>query len=219
MKLFSIVAVALIGAGGVGAAPSTAPTAHESDALTAKASRNLDAYLAKKGYPNPKKCNKNNTAVRKEWYVLEAQELQYCPDTNRSTLSSGEKLNYIKAVQCMSTSPAKTPAGIAAGAKNRYDDFVVTHINQTLSIHGTVSFPVLVLYVPRHLTPFRATSSAGIATLLGRTSRYSATSAGTKAINRTITGHCTFPSPSKTLQHALIQPPQMVQRPRKISSL
>jgi tyrosinase len=157
MKLLSIVAVALIGAGGVGAAPSTTPTAHESDALTAKASRNLDAYLAKKGYPNPKKCNKNNIAVRKEWYVLDAQELLYCPDTNRSTLSSGEKLNYINAVQCMSKSPAKTPAGIAAGAKNRYDDFVVTHINQTLSIHGTVSFTILRPHLLHQLTSLRAT--------------------------------------------------------------
>lgn len=33
-----------------------------------------------------------------------------------------------------------TPAGLAAGAKNRYDDFVATHINQTLSIHGTGNF-------------------------------------------------------------------------------
>jgi tyrosinase len=156
MKLLSIVAVAFIGS--VGAAPSTAPTAHESDTLTAKASRNLDAYLAKKGYPNPKKCNKNNVAVRKEWYVLEAQEILYGPDTNRSTLSSGEKLNYIKAVQCMSTSPARTPAGIAAGAKNRYDDFVVTHINQTLSIHGTVSYMLLSHLLPHQLTPSRVTS-------------------------------------------------------------
>lgn len=26
------------------------------------------------------------------------------------------------------------------GAKNRYDDFVVIHMNQTMTIHGTVSW-------------------------------------------------------------------------------
>jgi tyrosinase len=43
-------------------------------------------------------------------------------------------------VQCLATLPAKTPTGIAAGAKNRYDDFVAVHINSTLSIHGTGNF-------------------------------------------------------------------------------
>jgi tyrosinase len=43
-------------------------------------------------------------------------------------------------VNCLAKKPAKTPAGIAAGAKNRYDDFVATHINQTLFIHGTGNF-------------------------------------------------------------------------------
>lgn len=136
MKLSSIVTVALVGA--VAAAPAGPPDpprpphhpAHpgpgqsslQSDALTAKGNKQLDAYLAKKGYPSPAKCNKKNVAVRKEW----------------SALSTPEKKDYIKAVQCMSKLPAKTPAGIAAGAKNRYDDFVATHINQTLFIHGTV---------------------------------------------------------------------------------
>jgi tyrosinase len=43
-------------------------------------------------------------------------------------------------VQCLSKKPAKTPSSIAAGAKNRYDDFVAIHINSTLSIHGTGNF-------------------------------------------------------------------------------
>ena len=34
--------------------------------------------------------------------------------------------------------PAKTPAAIASGARSRFDDFIVTHILQTMSIHGTV---------------------------------------------------------------------------------
>ncbi|KAF3008595.1 hypothetical protein E8E13_007659 [Curvularia kusanoi] len=41
-----------------------------------------------------------------------------------SFLTKAEKLNYLE----------------AAGAKSRYDDFVVTHILQTLNIHGTGNF-------------------------------------------------------------------------------
>lgn len=40
--------------------------------------------------------------------------------------------------------PAKTPSDLAEGAKTRYDDWIVTHINQTLKIHGTVSTCILV---------------------------------------------------------------------------
>lgn len=35
--------------------------------------------------------------------------------------------------------PSKADPAFAPGARNRYDDFVAVHINQTLSIHGTVS--------------------------------------------------------------------------------
>ena len=61
-------------------------------------------------------------------------------DRSRSTLRKTEKLDYIKAVKCLAKKPAKTPAAIAAGAKSRYDDFVVTHIIPTMSIHGTGNF-------------------------------------------------------------------------------
>lgn len=120
MKLSSVVAAALLGT--AAAAPSG--PALQSDALAAQGLVNLGLYTAKNGYPNAQKCNLKNTAVRKEW----------------STLTPAEKTNYINAVQCLAKKPAKTPAGIAAGAKNRYDDFVATHINQTLFIHGTGNF-------------------------------------------------------------------------------
>ena len=58
----------------------------------------------------------------------------------RSTLLKSEKLNYIEAVKCLAKLPAKTPAAIAKGAKSRYDDLVVTHVQQSLSIHGTGNF-------------------------------------------------------------------------------
>lgn len=58
----------------------------------------------------------------------------------RSTLSKGERRSYIDAVKCLAKKPARTPAAIASGAKSRYDDLVVTHIQQAYTIHGTASF-------------------------------------------------------------------------------
>jgi tyrosinase len=55
-------------------------------------------------------------------------------------LSKSEKRNYIDAVKCLAKLPAKTPAAVAAGAKSRYDDLVVTHIQQAFTIHGTANF-------------------------------------------------------------------------------
>lgn len=60
------------------------------------------------------------------------------PNKPRSTLSKNEKLNFIDAVKCIHEKPALTPSSIAAGAKSRYDDFVVTHVKQTYWVHGTV---------------------------------------------------------------------------------
>lgn len=57
----------------------------------------------------------------------------------RGTLSKVEKLDYINAVKCLQSRPARTPASKSSGARTRFDDFVATHINQTLTIHYTVS--------------------------------------------------------------------------------
>lgn len=35
--------------------------------------------------------------------------------------------------------PSKADPSFAPGSRSRYDDFVAVHINQTLTIHGTVS--------------------------------------------------------------------------------
>lgn len=57
----------------------------------------------------------------------------------RADLTTTQKENYISALQCLLTKPSKSDPALFPGAKNRYDDFVVVHINQTLFIHGTVS--------------------------------------------------------------------------------
>lgn len=60
-------------------------------------------------------------------------------NSTRGTLSSKERTDYTSAVLCLQKKTAKTPSILAPGAKTRYDDFVATHINQTLTIHYTVS--------------------------------------------------------------------------------
>jgi tyrosinase len=40
----------------------------------------------------------------------------------------------------MMANPAITPVDLAPGVRSRYDDFVATHVNQTLTIHGTGNF-------------------------------------------------------------------------------
>ncbi|KAK3319501.1 tyrosinase-like protein [Cercophora scortea] len=51
------------------------------------------------------------------------------------SLSKTERLAYVNAVKCLQSLPPRTPASVAPGAKSRFDDFTVTHIQQTLSIH------------------------------------------------------------------------------------
>ncbi|KAJ4358213.1 uncharacterized protein N0V89_002793 [Didymosphaeria variabile] len=51
-----------------------------------------------------------------------------------------EKLEYIRAVNCIRKQPSKLPAGKFPGAKSRYDDFVVVHMNMTPSVHSTANF-------------------------------------------------------------------------------
>ena len=47
---------------------------------------------------------------------------------------------YLDAVVCLLNKPSKLDSKQFPGAKSRYDDFVVVHMNQTLTIHGTVSY-------------------------------------------------------------------------------
>jgi tyrosinase len=69
-------------------------------------------------------CSLRNLRVRREW----------------GTLSKKQRKNYIKAVKCLQSKPALTPSTIASGAKTRFDDFVATHIDQTMTIHYTANF-------------------------------------------------------------------------------
>ncbi|KAG4436158.1 hypothetical protein IFR05_008362 [Cadophora sp. M221] len=87
--------------------------------LQTKGRTQINAQLAKSTT-----CNSTNLKVRKEW----------------GDVSVADRKAYIKAVLCLMSSPSKLPAGKFPGATNRYEDFVVVHMQQTLNIHGTGNF-------------------------------------------------------------------------------
>lgn len=62
-------------------------------------------------------------SVRREW----------------DSLTRDEKRAYIDAVLCLMHKPPIS-GDLVPGARSRFDDFFGTHINQTLSIHGTGNF-------------------------------------------------------------------------------
>ena len=64
---------------------------------------------------------------------------------SRVTLSTAEKKEYINAVKCLTTKPKRTPDATAPGVKHRWDDFTGVHINQSFTIHYTVSERLVVL--------------------------------------------------------------------------
>ncbi|KAF2806513.1 putative tyrosinase [Mytilinidion resinicola] len=69
-------------------------------------------------------CTLSNLSIRREW----------------GTLSATEQEAYTKAALCLQAKQAKTPSSLIPGAKSRFDDFVGTHINQTMTIHYTGTF-------------------------------------------------------------------------------
>ncbi|KAG7141896.1 Tyrosinase-like protein orsC like [Verticillium longisporum] len=84
------------------------------DRLQDSGMKKLKAYIA--ANPPESGCTIEKAIKRKEWRL------------------------YIKAVKCLHSRPSKYPRSEAPGARSRFDDFVVTHVQQTISIHGTANF-------------------------------------------------------------------------------
>ena len=55
-------------------------------------------------------------------------------------LTKDERKDYTRAVKCLLEKPSKLSASKYPGAKSRYDDFVVVHMNMTPSVHATANF-------------------------------------------------------------------------------
>ncbi|GAB7328380.1 hypothetical protein MBLNU13_g00362t2 [Cladosporium sp. NU13] len=73
----------------------------------------------------------SNTSLTGGWAAAVAED---------GDLTHQERLDYVNAVLCLQHLPPRTPANVSAGARSRYDDFIVTHIQQTLQIHYTGNF-------------------------------------------------------------------------------
>lgn len=92
-------------------------------------------------------CSLATAAIRRDWYDTQESDSSGSSHLGnysnicyfRSALTSEVKKSYISAVHCLLRLPSKSDPTFASGARNRYDDFVAVHINQTLTIHGTVS--------------------------------------------------------------------------------
>lgn len=69
-------------------------------------------------------CTLQNAQIRREWGILSVKE----------------RIAYMNAIRCLQTKSAKSPPSWAPGAKTRFDDWVATHIDQTLTTHYTGIF-------------------------------------------------------------------------------
>ncbi|SPQ26437.1 88c663b0-d9d2-428b-889e-92a8e620b601 [Thermothielavioides terrestris] len=72
-------------------------------------------------------CTAENIRRRKEW----------------NALTNPEKKSFIASIHCLNALPSeiqRTNATHAPGARTRYDDFIVTHIDQTPFVHGSGLF-------------------------------------------------------------------------------
>ncbi|KAI8937112.1 hypothetical protein NX059_006326 [Plenodomus lindquistii] len=112
--------------------PSNLPTEASSDPSAASDQlAQLAEFAAQQAQSelqgNPSKrgtCNASNLSIRREW----------------GALSKTERKAYTDAVLCLQSKPTKTPASLIPGARSRFDDWIGTHINQTMTIHYTGTF-------------------------------------------------------------------------------
>ncbi|KAJ5584614.1 N-acetyl-6-hydroxytryptophan oxidase ivoB [Penicillium hispanicum] len=69
--------------------------------------------------PRDLTCSADRIAIRKEWGEMEP----------------AERSGYTNAVLCMQRQPPRLSTADYPGVRNRFDDFVATHINYTLHVH------------------------------------------------------------------------------------
>jgi hypothetical protein len=99
-------------------------------------------------------------------------------------MPAADRKAYIAAMLCIMEKPSKLDPTKFPGAKTRYDDFVVVHMNQTLNIHGTVCAGSSRRCNLDAELVHREASSPGTATTPGPLSAFSARSADSMALSR-----------------------------------
>ncbi|KAH9907265.1 Di-copper centre-containing protein [Xylariomycetidae sp. FL2044] len=92
------------------------------DALAEIALTNLASYSA--SFSNQTTCTLETATKRREW----------------GDLTLDERVAYTDAVLCLMSTPSIYNSTEVPGAKTRYDDFVVPHMNLTKVIHQTANF-------------------------------------------------------------------------------
>ncbi|CZT48785.1 related to monophenol monooxygenase (tyrosinase) [Rhynchosporium secalis] len=115
-----LTAVSLLFSLATAAPPQPEPRLDAVDGLAAKGLINLEKYQKQV----KSKCTVKNAVKRQEW----------------NDLKSSDKKKYIAAVLCLQKKPSKSARGVAPGARSRYDDFVLVHVQQTMTIHATGNF-------------------------------------------------------------------------------
>ena len=103
----------------------------QTDVYAGLAAMNQQIFQATQKPSQWKTCNPSNMIVRREWFTTQLFGQRTWTNPHRAAFSTSERKNYISAVQCMSKLPPKTPVAECPGCKNRYDDFVATHMKQT----------------------------------------------------------------------------------------
>ncbi|KAI0132820.1 hypothetical protein BJ170DRAFT_615493 [Xylariales sp. AK1849] len=92
------------------------------DHLAERGLRNLAQYL--ENNPAQGNCSLSTAVRRHEWGDLSLQQ----------------RKDYIDAVLCLQSLPAKSDPTVVPGARSRFDDFVAVHIQMSGSIHATANF-------------------------------------------------------------------------------
>ncbi|KAH8888541.1 Di-copper centre-containing protein [Thozetella sp. PMI_491] len=135
MKVASVVAATIL-AGGATALPSASPhlSLHTRDEFAAAAANISELVEAQKAQILAS-LEADNEKLRKRGLKPKCTPQTVSFRREYGSLSRQEKLDYINAVKCLQSLPARTPASVSAGAVSRFDDFTVVHIQQTLSIH------------------------------------------------------------------------------------
>ena len=94
-------------------------------------------------------CTPDKIVYRQECFIylagIQCRETTY--KTHRGSLSKSARVEYIEAVKCIRKKPAKSSLKDVPGARNRFDDFVATHIVATPYVHKDVRSLASLLHI------------------------------------------------------------------------
>ncbi|KAL8951513.1 MAG: hypothetical protein Q9222_002516 [Ikaeria aurantiellina] len=132
MKILSCVITAALTVGIVGVAAQDGDIQANASAQILQWQKQSQQYIEATIKPRSTGCTSRQLSYRREW----------------GSLSKRERREYIQAVQCIRQKPARSSNTTVPGARTRYDDWLATHIINTLQVH----FSGLFFQYHRHAT-------------------------------------------------------------------